>query len=263
MTIGLSACIELLFADEPDFVRRIARAAAAGFDGIEFWRWSDKDLDAVRREAERAAVGVVALCAEPFGELDLVDPGTHGAFLAGFERSCRAANRVGARNVVVLAGYADPERARESQRESLREVLQAAAAIAERHRVTLLLEPLSEADGRSGYFLHDTEEAMGIIAAVARPQVRLLYDRYHTLRSGEATGYGLQHRRHLLGHVHLADVPGRHEPGTGPTDWRAELASLLGGYQGFVGLEYLPTTDPATVVDRLRPLIDAAQGTSS
>ena len=85
-------------------------------------------------------------------------------------------------------------------------------------------------------------EGLDIIDEVGRPEIRLIYDIYHSAVMDEDIGTVLSGRLDRVAHVHLADAPGRHEPGTGTMDWQARLDWLdRNGYRGMVGLEYKPT----------------------
>jgi hydroxypyruvate isomerase len=121
--------------------------------------------------------------------------------------------------------------------------LKRAAPLLENESVTLLLEPLNTGVDHPGYFLSDTREGLDIIAEIGSDNVRLLYDIYHSVVMGEEPCQVLAEQVHLVGHVHLADAPGRHEPGSGAMPWRVHLDWLeQQGYTGYVGLEYRSST---------------------
>jgi hydroxypyruvate isomerase len=252
--LRLSACIEWLFAAEaPEVGARIRLAGAAGFRLVEFWHWSTKDLAEIGRALDETGLGVRAILAEP--KAPLVDPAAHSDFLAGLRRSIAAARQLGAPMLIVQAGDTVPGRTRAEQRAALERVLSQAAEIAAASGVTLALEPLNTRIERPDYFLSSTSEALDIIDAVGHPAVRLLYDLYHSAVMGEAVVEVLAGRIDRVAHVHLADVPGRGEPGSGALPWRAQLRRLVElGYRGAVGLEYR-LTGPT------RASLDAVLGT--
>ena len=95
---------------------------------------------------------------------------------------------------------------------------------------------------KAGYFLDGTREGLELIDSVDRPEVQLLFDLYHSEVMGEVAEEVLAGRVGLLAHVHLADAPGRQEPGTGALPWRERLTWLAAqGYRGRIGLEYRPS----------------------
>jgi len=251
----LTACIEWLFAEGgrsiPD---RVRAAAAAGFSQIEFWGAGDKNVGELEEAINETGVSVTAFVSEPPARL--VDPTTHADFLLGVERSSRLASRLHARNLIVLSGDALPGVERKRQRESVTRALASAAPIASQAGVNLLLEPLNTRVDHPGYFLDSTSEGFEAIREVNHPAVRLLYDMYHSVVMGEDPARVLSGSGALVGHVHVADVPGRREPGTGTIDWLRELSALrLSGYDGTVGLEYRPTRDTESSLAFFRGLI--------
>jgi len=105
----------------------------------------------------------------------------------------------------------------------------------------------------AGYFLPSTVEGLDIIDELNRPEIRLIYDIYHSAVMGEDVAEVLKGRLDRVAHVHLADAPGRHEPGSGTMDWRRRLQWLTdNGYRGMVGLEYMPTQSTEASLRALR-----------
>jgi hydroxypyruvate isomerase len=235
-----SACIEWLFAETGDFPDRIRAARAAGLEGVEFWQWSSKDLAVVAAALADTGMSLTGIIAEPM--VALTDSTQRPAFIEGLRRSVDAASRLGCQALFVQAGADLTGRSREAQRDALVACLSAAADVLRGTGVTLLLEPLNTRVDHPGYFLPSTVGALDIIDDVGRREVRLLYDLYHSAMMGEEVEAVLGRRVDRVGHMHLADAPGRHEPGTGTLDWRRRLEWLVAnGYEGWVGLEYLPT----------------------
>ncbi len=209
---------------------------------MEFWTTSDKDLRQVEKVTRETGVAVTCFVSEPTGRI--VDPESHAEFLHGIERSAEIAARLNARNLIVVSGNARPGVDRSRQREAITEALHLAAPIASKAGVRLLLEPLNTRVDHMGYFLDSTTEALDIVHDVNDPAVRLLYDMYHSVVMGDDPQQVLKSSGSLIGHVHIADVPGRHEPGTGTIDWPLQLAALRkAGYSGAIGLEYKPSRD--------------------
>jgi hydroxypyruvate isomerase len=131
---------------------------------------------------------------------------------------------------------------REAQHAALVKVLGQAADLLKGSGVVLALEPLNDRVDHPGYYLTSTVEGLDIVDEVDRPEIRLLYDIYHSAVMGEHIEDVLDGRLDRVVHVHLADTQGRHEPGSGNLDWQVRLDWLAGhGYDGFVGLEYKPT----------------------
>lgn len=252
-----SACIEWLFADanglpglpgtaegsnpatvKAAFPDRIHAAKAAGLDAVEFWYWSNKDLDAVKAALDETGLPLAGILCEPIAPLG--NPEAHQFFLEGVKASVAAAQRLGAKVIIAQAGDHQAGVARIAQHAAIVKVLKEAAKLVEGSGVTLGLEPLNDRVDHPGYYLTSTEEGLDIIDEVGRPEVRLLYDIYHAAVMGEEIEL-LKGRLDRVIHVHLADTPGRGAPGTGRLDYAERLHWLSAqGYDGLVGLEYKP-----------------------
>ena len=237
-----SACIEWLFAPEsPDFANRIRLARDAGLDAVEFWKWTEKDIPAVEKALAETKLALSSLVAEPM--IPLTDPASHDAFLVGLRASAEMANRLGAKVLIAQAGDDLPGRTRAEQHQALVDCLTQAADVLAGTGVVLGLEPLNTLIDHKGYFLHSTVEGLDIIDEVNRPEIRIVYDIYHSLVMGEATAEVLKDRIDRVAHVHIADHPGRNEPGTGEIHYPRVLREAYAlGYRGYVGLECRPAT---------------------
>lgn len=248
----LSACIEWLFADEAEDVGdRIRRAKAAGMDAVEFWFWSKKDLDAIKTTLDETGLSLSGFVAEPM--IALTDKANHAAFLAGLKRSVDIANRLGAKVLIAQAGNDLPGVPRADQRAALTACLAASADVLKGSGVRLGLEPLNTLIDHQGYFLPSTVEALDIVDDVGRPEIGIVYDLYHSLVMGEVPQDVLAGRVNRVIHVHVADHPGRNDPGTGSLDLRTPLAWLFAnGYAGRVGLEYRPINGTTAGLERVR-----------
>lgn len=235
-----SACIEWLFAEVGDFPDRVRAAKKAGLDGVEFWLWTNKDISAIKAAVEETGIAVTGMVAEPM--VPLTDPGQHDAFLDGLKKSIDVAHTLGAPALIAQAGADLPGKSREEQRAALVACLARAADVLKGSGIVLMVEPLNTRVDHKGYFLPSTTEGLDIVDEVGRPEVRLIYDIYHSAVMDEAIETVLAGRLDRVAHVHLADAPGRHEPGSGSMDWQRRLDWLTAeGYDGFVGLEYKPT----------------------
>ena len=134
---------------------------------------------------------------------------------------------------------------REPQHENIVDVLSRVASDAEDAGVTLVLEPLNTEVDHPGYFLTHAEEGLEIVDEVGSPSVKLLYDVYHQQVTEGNIIETITENVDRIGHVHIADVPGRHEPGSGELNYGNVFAALDdAGYDGYVGCEFSPTGDP-------------------
>lgn len=240
MAPDLCPCLDALFPGGP-VERALQRLAASGFRQFEFWDWRARDLDALAAAAASGGLSAVAFSGNTFEE-PLVDPQAHPQTLAHLRRSLQVAHRVGVRLLVVHVGYTRPAASRQAQWEAAVRGLRAAGELAAEAGVTLALEPLNSRVDHPGYFLDTLPEALRMLAEVDHPAVRLLLDVYHMwVMHGDLLAH-LPQTLPLVAHVHVADVPGRGEPGSGTIPWREVMDALQkGGYEGAIGLECWPT----------------------
>ena len=259
MKFQKSACIEPMYSELP-FLERFQAAKDDGFDFVEFWGWMDKDLDAVKAAAEKAGIGISGFNGD--AELSLIDPEHKEAYLAYLCRSVAAAKKVGARSVTIhsnglgeggLVINAYPELSDTVKLCAMYGTLLECAKIAEESGVAMNLEPLNVTTDHVGNFLATTRMAAEMTRLIGSPKLKVLYDVYHMqLNEGgicdNIRAYGDQ-----FGHVHVADAPGRHEPGTGEINYRRVFRCLEEtGYQGLVGFELIPETTTAKAVEAIR-----------
>lgn len=247
-----SACLEMLFVPETDdFARRIHLAKAAGFLAVEFWRWTNKDLDAVEAALKDTGITLAGLVAEPIAELTRAS--AHDDFLRGLEQSRNVALRLGAKVLICQSGplLAGVERVR--QHDDLVTAMTRAADVLAGSGVRLGLEPLNDRVDHPGYYLTSTTEGFEILDAVNRPEIGMTYDLYHSMVMDEDPAAVASGHMDRIVHVHLADHPGRHQPGTGRLLLKDQLAWLKAqGYDGYVGLEFVPTGSTLDALAQMR-----------
>ena len=231
MKFQKSACIEPMYAELP-FLDRFQAAKDDGFDFVEFWSWTDKDLGAVRDAAERAGIGIAGFNGD--AELSLIDPAQRADYLAFLEQSIAAARQVGARSLTIHSnGLGEGGRVLNAYEDlsdtvklcAMYGTLQACAALAEKNGILLNLEPLNITTDHPGNFLRTARMAAELTRLIGSPMLKVLYDVYHMqLNEGSLCdnirAYGSQ-----FGHIHIADAPGRHEPGTGEICYPRPLVS--------------------------------------
>lgn len=250
-----SACVDMLFTRETaDIAQRIRLAQAAGMAAVEFWLWSNKDLGAIQDALGETGLPLAGIVAEPFAELTRTSD--HDRFLDGLARSLEVAQRLGTKVMIAQAG---PELAgvpRQAQHEALVIAMARAADVLKGSGVQLALEPLNTLVDHQGYYLSSTSEGLDIIDAVNRPEIALLFDLYHSMVMGEETATVLAGRVDRIAHIHIADHPGRHQPGTGQLPLKASLHWLMAqGYAGYAGLEFRATDETALALAETRHIL--------
>jgi len=180
-------------------------------------------------------------------EFVLTDPARRDTYLDGLRRSIPVANRLGCRTLITQVGPELPNIPRAVQHASIVDGLKACVPLLESAGITLVFEPLNLLVNHPGYYLSRSDEAFEIAREVSSPFVKVLYDIYHQQITEGNLIATITANAPLIGHIHAASVPGRHEL-THPSEinYPAVFAALKNaGYTGAVGLEYIPVGDPS------------------
>ena len=235
----LSSCIEWQFSDSGDLDARLRAAKAAGFELAEFHLWRDKPVDALADALAETGMRLTSLCVDP--RRSIVDPVEREAMVTAVRETIAATARLGKPDLIVASGFRVEGMSEEEHFANAVTALRAAADAAEEAGVTLLLEPLNTRLFAAMYLV-STKLGLDLVEAVNSPNLRLLYDVWHSAVMGEDIAEVLADRIHLVAHVQVADMPDRNEPGTGSLDWPKVTQTLQDlGYSGAIGLEYFPT----------------------
>ncbi len=243
---------------EADPYDRFRLAAEAGFSRVEMLFPHQLDVDRV--EALLREIGLEMVLFDPApgdwaaGERGLLClPGRADEFLVTVRDAIALAERLGTRKLNALAGILPAGVSREEGERTAVANLRAAAPLVETAGITLLVEAINSID-MPGYFADTIERAAGLVTAAESPGVRLQLDQYHVAMMGDDPIAALHRYHGLVRHVQIADLPGRHEPGTGSHPIRGFLDELGAiGYGGVVGLEYRPLGSTADSLAWLPP----------
>lgn len=263
MSMRTSICIEMIFPELPT-EKRIERVAAAGFNGIEFWDWRNKNLDALASLCAEFDIAITNMSGQRAGSL--VDPKDLELYENQVLSSIEAAQKISCSNLMLLTNPLDAEGrvtntysdiTSERKKRTCIETLSKLASHAADNNIHLLLEPLNTVVDHPGYWLDDADCAFEIIRAVRHPRVRLLYDLYHMRAMGRDTSKDIEENLDLIGYVHAADFPGRHEPGAGDMDYPS-IFRLLDelGYSGIVGFEFSPAKSSEEALKAIYNLVE-------
>jgi hydroxypyruvate isomerase len=246
---AFAANLTMLFTELP-FPERFVQAKQAGFSLVEYLFPYEYPAAELKQRLDDNGLTQVLFnlpCGDwANGERGIAAlPGRVEEFRAGVSQAIDYALTLGVKQINCLAGIRDPGYREQQHHDTLVGNLRYAAEALAAHGIRLLLESINHFD-IPGFFVNRTAEARAILQEVNQPNVFLQYDVYHAQREeGELTA---TIRNHLeqIGHIQIADNPGRHQPGTGEINYPflfQELDRL--GYQGVVGLEYVP--EPETV----------------
>lgn len=242
--LRFAANLSLLFTDVP-FLDRIDRAARAGFGRVEFQFPYDLPARDIRERLDAAGVQAV-LHNLPAGDWAAGERGIAGhpdrvdEFRAGVARGLAYARALDVFKLNALAGLAPPGVSAAVVRRTLVDNLRHAARELARDGRQLMVEALNTRDV-PGFLLHGTEQTVELLDEVGEPNAFVQYDAYHMQRMEGELAATLQRFLPRIGHVQIADNPGRHEPGTGEIRYEFLLRHLESlGWTGDVGVEYRP-----------------------
>jgi len=240
----LAANLSMLFTELP-FLDRFAAAARAGFRAVEFLFPYDHEAAEVAARLRDNGLQLV-LHNLPAGDWAAGErgiachPGRVEEFQAGVRRALDYARVLRTPRINCLAGIVPAGVSADQARATLVANLRHAAQALKAEGIPLLLEPINSFD-IPGFLVNRTAQALSILDEVGSDNLFLQYDIYHAQRMEGELGQTLRTQFARIGHVQLADNPGRNEPGTGEINYRY-LFGLLDelGYQGHVGCEYKP-----------------------
>lgn len=255
----LSVMLWTVFTDLP-FEQRLERVVEAGYKNVElvgeYDKWTETDFR--RAKAKRKELGINFDCTAGLKHGVSV-PDHRQPLLDELRRALPLMERIDCPDMILLSGNRVPGITRETQHRCCIETLKATADLVQGKSINgkpirLLLETIDPEENPK-YFLTEIAEALEIVRATDHPQVRLLYDLYHEQIAAGNLIEKLEKSLPHLGLVHVADVPGRHEPGTGEINYQnifRKLAAL--NYTGVIAMEFHPSGDPVAQLHAAREM---------
>lgn len=253
-----SICIEKIFLDLP-FYDRIDKTRAVGFDYVEFGSWGCHDVEIIRERLEKNHLTLGCFS----GDMDynLIDPAHSAEYMDYFRQSAETAKKLNCKNLVVHSNSFGRDGATNPAGNDLRDGMKIAAAaknlaecakICEEYDLYIQIEPVSPY-AKPGYWMTRTEMAADLIRGIGSPRIKLLYDIFHMQQMEGDLTHTLRKNADILGYVHVADVPDRHEPGTGEINWTylKKLITEEIGFDGIWAFELSPATTEAACLEAL------------
>ena len=268
---GLSVMLWTVFKDLP-FEQRLEKMAEAGYRNVElvgeYAKWTDADFERANSTRKRLGIAFDTTAGmENAGHAHgLADPAYRNPFLAELKQALGPMERLDCPAMIVLSGDTVEGLSREAQHASCVEGLKQAAKLVEGKQidgqpVRLLLECI-HVEERPNYFLTSAAEAIEVVRAVNHPQVQFLYDIFHEQMGSGNLIEKLEKNIDIIGLIHVADVPGRHDPGTGEVNYGniyLKLAEL--NYRKMVAMEFLPMGEPVAALRKAKEQVwSAVQG---
>lgn len=250
-----AANLSMLFT-EVDFLDRFEAAASAGFKGVEYLFPYDFPAQDIKKQLDANNLTQVLhnLPAGDWagGERGIAcHPDRVEEFRAGVAQAIEYATVLGCKQVNCLAGIKPEGVSQEQAHNTLVENLRFAADELEKAGILLLAEAINTRD-IPGFFLNNTAQGVKLLEEVGSDNFKLQYDIYHMQIMEGDLAPTIEANLSRIGHVQLADNPGRHEPGTGEINYPFLFAHLDKlGYQGWIGCEYKPAASTTEGLDWL------------
>ncbi len=241
------------------FDQSLEIVAQAGYQGIElvgeFHNWTPSQTQQTLTRLRSLNLTIDAASGVKAG---FADPAQTATFLTQFTAHLNALETLGCPQAILLSGPTVPNLSPAAQLQTATDNLKQAADLAAKRNIEVLIEPIDPLE-QPGIYLQSVAQAFPLARAVNRPNLKVLYDLYHEQRAFGNLIEKLEPNLDLIGLIHVADVPGRHEPGTGeidfPTIYR-KLAQLR--YNRWIAMEFYPTQDPTTTLRTARLTAQAA-----
>ena len=245
--VNLAANLSMMF-NEVGFMERFKQASDSKFKGVEYLFPYDFPKEDISNELNENNLEQV-LFDLPAGDWEsgdrgiAVDPNRKNEFKEGVALALEYARVLKPKNLTCLVGKAPGNVSNSQAKSILIENLSYASTETEKAGIRLLVEPINTLD-IPGYWLHNTKEAIEIIKEVNNSNLLLQYDIYHMqIMEGNIINT-ISNNLNMIGHMQLADNPGRHEPGTGELNYPVIFEKLdQMGYKGWIGCEYVPIED--------------------
>jgi hydroxypyruvate isomerase len=259
----LSVMLWTVYRDLP-FLQRLEKIHEAGYRAVElveeFKNWQKQDFAEARRKKQELGIefdGTTGVW-QP-----LADPSARELFLKSLHEFIPIMRELECSRLIMQTGDKVPGLSQEQMHANCIETLKRGGDIAAKNAIELLIENIDPEENPK-YFLTSSAEGFEIVRAVGNPHVKFLYDFFHEQIAEGNLIAKLEKNLDLLGLVHVADVPGRHQPGTGEINYSnifRKLAQL--GYSRYVAMEFIPLGDPVKELREARELaISSARSVS-
>ena len=241
----------MLWTLKGSFEEKVEATARAGLQSVELVgehaNWTDADIARVTKLRRSFQLGMDTIIATPDWAkrpVSMVDPAQRDNFLADVRAAIVFAQKLEVPQIILMSGNAIPGRTHEEQYASLLEGTKRAGELAAKANVTLIVEPLNSLVNHKGFFLTTCGEGLKLVREVDNPHVKLLFDIYHEqVQVGNVTRT-LTEAAPQVAVFHIADNPGRNDPGSGEINYRNVYKAIQKtGFAGYVTMEYLPLGD--------------------
>lgn len=254
----------MLWTLKGSFEEKLQIAAKSGIQSVELVaehiNWSDEQIRSMKKLAESLGLAMDTIIATPDWKsrpVSMVNPAQRDNFLKDVQQSIVFAKKLEIPQIILMSGDEIPGKTHDEQYASLLEGTKRAGDLAAKANLTLIVEPLNAKVNHKGFFLTNCVEGLKLMKDVDNPHVKLLFDIYHEqVQMGNVTQTLTQAVPHVAV-FHIADNPGRNDPGTGEMNYTNIYKAIQKtGYSGYICMEYLPLAEPVAslkkAVDHMR-----------
>jgi len=248
----------MLWTLKGSFEEKLEIAGKAGIQSVELVgeheKWTDADITRVKKLARSLGVAMDTISSTPQWKsrpISMVEPAQRENLVKEVERQLVFAKKLEIPMALLMSGDAIPGRTYQEQWSSLVEGCKRCGDVAAKAGITLIVEPLNTKVNHKGYYLESCVEGLRLMKEVNHPHVRLLFDIYHEqVQLGDVTRT-IQATAPYVKVFHIADNPGRNDPGTGEMNYdNIYKAIKRTGYEGYITMEYIPLGDPVKSLEK-------------
>ena len=256
-----SICIELLFYEEL-FNKRLIKTAQSCFGYFEFWSWTGKDLELIKKLSIENNIKPASFSGDDM--FSMISSKESEEYYNYFLRSIEIAKYLDCENLIIHSDAIINWNAKElnenlSYEEKLFnsvKMMKRMAIIAEKEKINLQYEMLNDTVDHKNYFANDIKTACKMIKEVSSERVKILFDVYHVQIMHGNIINNIKNNSDLIGYIHIGDVPGRNEPGTGELNYCKILEAINSlGYKGFIGFELSPKDNSVKAINAIKKIL--------
>jgi hydroxypyruvate isomerase len=254
-----SICLEMIYS-EVDFYERFGLAKKDGFEFVEFWSWEDKNLKRIKQICQDLNLKIASFSGDK--GFNLIDINEQDKYIEFIEKSIDSAKYLNCRTLVIHSNALGENGivvnsydniSKEEKFINMERTLLKLKPIAEKVGITLALEPLNIWVDHVGNALTNTADTVGLLKKINSNNIKMLYDVYHMQIDEGNIIATLKDNINYIGYIHIADVPGRHEPSTGEINFSNVFKALKEiKYERIVGFELSPKVNSKTAVEVIK-----------
>ena len=260
--MNLSVCADMIFKNF-DYTKRIEKIKECGINAVEFWNWSDKNLTSIRETIKSLDMKISTFCVDSknnkisnFIRKNALNTKDCATLLKSFDESSQIAKMFGTDRLIITVGDYTDDAPHNNQKENIYNNLCRLAEKAQKNNITVLIESINLSE-RPNYIFPDVRSIIEIVKKISCENIKVLYDIYHQAAGNMFYIEEMIRDIEFIGHIHVADFPGRGEIGSGNIDYIKTFSELKKhGYNNYIGLEYMASKDEEKTVKNAFEIIN-------